>query len=287
MTSDRNARSTMALQPALGEGQTFKVVGIGGVGSIVARYGTVFLASLAESLGVEIRIVLVDGDSFEPGNATRMLFSTLGNKAAVTRAELSEHLMDSRVTLDSVEEYITEENIHRLLHPGDVILLTVDNHATRKLVSDFCSGKGQWSGLNDVCIISGGNDGIGQDSSSRVLQGTFGNCQVYVRKRGGDLCPDLTRHHEEIRSPVDKRPDQLSCVELLESVPQNLFANLMAACTILNSLWLYLCGHGALHYSEIVFDIAKGLMRPLPRPGPVERSPVPSSGGSDSGGVAL
>ena len=118
-------------------------------------------------------------------------------------------------------------------------------------------------------IVTFGSFGVGRDSSGRMLQGTFGNCQVHVRKGGKNLCASLTTHHEEIRNPADKRPDQMNCVEMLESVPQNLFANLMAAACILNSLWLYLCGEGALHYSEIVFDIAKGLMRPLPRPGPV------------------
>ena len=50
------------------------------------------------------------------------------------------------------------------------------------------------------------------------------------------------------------------------SVPQILFANLMTASALLNALWLHLCG--ALHYSELVFDIAEGLMQPLALPGP-------------------
>jgi hypothetical protein len=49
-------------------------------------------------------------------------------------------------------------------------------------------------------------------------------------------------------------------------VPQILFANLMTASAILNAVWLYLCG--ALHYSELCFDIADGVMRPLPLPPP-------------------
>ena len=51
-------------------------------------------------------------------------------------------------------------------------------------------------------------------------------------------------------------------MELLASVPQILFANLMAAACILDALWLHLAG--ALHYSEIAFDVHDGLMRPVP-----------------------
>ena len=62
------------------------------------------------------------------------------------------------------------------------------------------------------------------------------------------------------------RPDEAGCSDELESVPQIVFANLTVASTMLNTYWLYLCG--VLHYPEIVFDIAEGLMRPVPLPLP-------------------
>jgi len=40
-----------------------------------------------------------------------------------------------------------------------------------------------------------------------------------------------------------------------------LFANLQTAAAILNTLWLCLCD--GLHYSEVCFDIADALMRPV------------------------
>ena len=54
---------------------------------------------------------------------------------------------------------------------------------------------------------------------------------------------------------------------MLETTPQIAFTNLTVAVSMLNTLWLYLCG--VLHYPEITFDIAEGLMRPirLPLPG--------------------
>ena len=238
------------LQPDLPENASVKIIGLGGVGSIVARYLAVFLGSLGRSA----RLVLIDGDKFEPSNASRMLFGNCGNKAAVVHEELIGRFADSSLSLDFIEEYVTSENISRLIHAGDCVLLAVDNHATRKLVNDHCAT------LSDICLISGGNDGVEKTAEGRQLRGTFGNSQIYVRCAGKDLTSSLTRFHGEIAQPVDKHPADKNCTELISSVPQILFANLMVASAMLNTLWLHLCG--ATHYSELAFDIADGLMRP-------------------------
>lgn len=252
------------LHPVLAGDQSVKIVGLGGIGSIVARYGAMFLASLAKSANV--RLVLIDGDRFEPGNASRMFFSDCGNKAAVTRDDLLDRFRDSRLALVAIEEYVTEKNVARLFHNGDVIVASVDNHATRKLLSDHCA-----RALDDVVLISGGNDGIGEDSTGTFRRGTYGNCQVYVRHGGEDMSPSLTQYHPEIADPADRLPTDQSCTELLSSVPQLLLTNLAAASAILNALFLHLSG--ALHYSELAFDIADGLMRPLPAPAPRRARP--------------
>lgn len=239
------------LSPRLPENASVKLIGLGGVGSILARYASVFL----HSLGQDVRLVLVDGDAFEHSNATRMLFSEYGNKAAVMRQELLARFTGSTLAVVAVEEYVTPENVARLIHPGDICLLAVDNHATRKLVNDRCAA------LSDTCLISGGNDGVGPDSSGAIRRGTFGNVQVYVRSRGRDLSLPLTRNHPEIQNPEDALPTDLNCTELAASVPQILFANLAVASAMLNTLWLYLCHE--LHYAELAFDIADALMRPV------------------------
>jgi hypothetical protein len=250
------------LNPVLGGDRSIKIVGLGGIGSIVARYGAMFLASLAKEENV--RLVLIDGDAFEPKNSSRMFFSDYGNKAAVTRDDLLDRFADSRLALVAVEEYVTEENLPRLVRNGDIVICSVDNHATRKLLSDHCAK------LDDVVLISGGNDGVGEDSTGKFRRGTYGNCQVYIRRAGEDLSPSLTQNHPEIANPADRLPtDQdpdISCTELLESIPQLLLTNLAAASAILNALCLYLSG--GLHYSELAFDIADGLMQPLPVPAP-------------------
>ena len=248
--SDNNTDVNI-LRPQLPDDSTIKVIGLGGVGGIVARYCSIFLASLQQP----VRLVCIDGDSFEPDNASRMMFSALGNKAVVIINELSDKFIETQLSLLAIEEYVTEENIHNLIQNDDIILLAVDNHATRKLVSDFCSHQ------RSIVLISGGNDGVEISSTGRQLQGTYGNCQVYIRNEGKDISPSLKHYHQEIANPEDVLPDAKSCSELLLSVPQILFTNLATASAILNTFWLYICN--SLPYSELAFDISKGLMRPV------------------------
>ena len=238
--------------PSLAAGATVKVIGLGGVGSIVARYLAVYLAAQNRDL----RLVLVDGDSFEESNGTRMLFSYSGNKAAVVREELVERLEGTQLTIEAIEEYITPENRDSLIREGDIILACLDNHASRLVISQRCEE------LQDVVFLSGGNDGIGLDDEGRPQRGTLGSVQVHLRRAGVDVSPPLTHHHPEIAHPIDKRPDEMSCTEAMVSQPQMLFTNLMTASCILNS-FLLAVSEGALHYSDLSFDTADGFMRPV------------------------
>ena len=62
------------LSPVLAcDGLTVRLIGLGGIGGIVARYTSIFLASLR----CESNLLLIDGDEFEPKNASRMLFQQL------------------------------------------------------------------------------------------------------------------------------------------------------------------------------------------------------------------
>ena len=213
--------------------------------------------------------MLIDGDAFEPQNASRMLFSEHGNKAAVVRDDLTEGLGESYLSIVAVEEYVTPDNLPRLVREGDTVLLAVDNHATRKLVSDHART------LSDVCLVSGGNDGVGPDSAGTVQRGTYGNVQVFVRRAGQDVTPPLTEFHPEIADPADRTPTEVSCTEALASTPQILFANLAVASAILNAFWLHLCD--ALHYPEACLDIHDARMQPMPLPCGLVRSTAGSA----------
>jgi len=234
---------------------TVKIIGLGGVGGLVGRYLFQFMASF----DAPTRLVFIDGDSFEPKNAQRMFFSEEGMKAEVAVKDILALVPESGVSLESIESYVNNDNIKDLLFDGEVIILAVDNHATRKLVSDYCS-----KNLKNFCLISGGNDGAGEDAEGYELRGTYGNVQVHHRKDGVDQTPPITTFHPEIDNPADKLPDDLDCVEALKSTPQILFANIAAASVILNATWLYSCE--SLHYPELCFDIFDGVMRPVPLP---------------------
>ena len=256
-------RSLAPFSPQLPDGVRFKLIGAGGTGGIVARYGLMFVAALANSQRCNASFSILDGDDFQDSNRSRMNFSHDGNKAAVLCDDLIDLVIESSVTLTAVEEFVTADNLPRLFHNGDIILLTVDNHATRKLVSKFCEHE-----LDEFALFSCGNDGIEEDSSGRALRGTYGNCQIYLQGRYES--PSLTRYHPEIDNPVDKLPTDIKhCTDIMASTPQILFANLAAASSLLNALWLFLCDR--LHYSELAFDIADGKMQPLPIPKPTAK----------------
>ncbi len=240
------------LIPEMPENCAFKLIGLGGVGSIVARYLALFLASQNRSA----RLVLVDGDAFEPGNGSRMIFARFGNKAAVVRDELLERCGETLLSILACQEFVTPASADKLLHENDVVLLCVDNHATRKLVSRHCTER-----LQNFCLISAGNDGVGNDSFGRYRRGTYGNVQIHRRREGIDLSPSIETFHPEIENPPDHIPGEAGCAEMMLSVPQILFTNLMTASSMLNALFLSLCG--ALHYSELCFDLYEGLMRPM------------------------
>jgi molybdopterin/thiamine biosynthesis adenylyltransferase len=245
---------TDSLRPRLPEGVTCRVIGLGGIGQIVAVHLARFLSSLRRTA----TLVLIDGDRFEQGNESRMRVPDyFANKAEALHAELAESCAAGDVTVAAIGEYVTPDNVSRLVRsgPGESVLLCVDNHATRKLVAAHAAR------LRDIVLVSGGNDGVGPDGSGAVRSGTAGNVQVYVRAAGADRTPRLTAFHPEIADPPDRRPDEAGCVELAVSAPQLLFANLCAASCMLSTWWLHACG--GLDYSELVFDIRKGRTAPL------------------------
>lgn len=256
-TKQGPGRCRAGLEPHPEDLGAVKLIGLGGTGGIVARYLVMYLAAL----DLPVRVVFVDGDEFEPQNAERMFFSRFGNKASVVQEDLAPMLGDAPITLAAVEQFVTPENIAGLLHDGDLVMLAVDNHATRKLVAQHCAHD-----LSDVCLISAGNDGVGEDSLGRVVSGTYGNVQVHRRRGGRDQTPSLFAYHPEIESPADRLPSDLSCSEAIHSVPQIVFANLAAASAMLNAFYLHVCRE--LEYAEVCFDIRDALMRPLELPVP-------------------
>lgn len=225
------------------------VIGLGGIGSILATYLTMFLAALRDST---VRMLLIDGDAFEERNRERMDVPELGNKATAWCRVLLGKFGRPRLSIRPVDSFVRTDNVEQIISERDVCFACVDNHATRKLVSDRCQM------LSDIVLISGGNDGV--EGGQR---GTYGNVQVFRRRGGVEMSPPLTRFHPEIREPSDKVPE-VSCADLAATTaPQILFANLAAASAMLNALYRILrVDQKDPMYAEACFDILEAKMVP-------------------------
>jgi len=214
------------------------IIGLGGIGSILCGRLGRFLNYSRELRTANV--ALVDGDEYEDKNYERQEFSSIGNKAKSKSIDLKMKYPALNVTAHEV--FVNDTTAADTIKEGSVVLLCVDNHKTRKIVSNYCQQ------LQDVTLISGGNDFID------------GNVQIYVRKGGKDLTPDLCSYHPEIANPDDKLPEEMSCEELANSSPQLYFANLGAATLMCWAFYNFVVTGQALegdgpYISDAYFDI--------------------------------
>ena len=207
------------------------IVGLGGVGTILAERLCRFLNF---SQDYKSSILLIDGDKYEPKNYERQEFIGIGNKAETKAHELASRFKD--IEFDVFDAYINEDNVQDVIGENTVVFICVDNHKSRMVINNYCKT------LNDVTVVSGGNEL------------TDGNAQLYVRKGGKDLTPDLCAYHPEIANPEDKLPDEMSCEELSVSEPQLYFTNLGVA-TLMCWLFYNSVVKGQHERSEVYFDI--------------------------------
>lgn len=217
-----------------------KIIGLGGIGNCVVP----ILARFLNFDQPDATLTLIDGDVFVEHNQRRQHFDRLGNKAEVTK-EWLEGLFPE-LCFRAEPEFVTRDNLPRLVYNGDIVFLCVDNHASRKMVSDHGEN------LSDVVILSGGNEV------------THGNVQIFIRRNGENITPPLANElHPEIVKPADMHPLAAGCMQMLPETPQVIFANNTAATILLNAFYAYL--QGAPMDGEIYFDILGGSVRPANR----------------------
>lgn len=209
------------------------IIGLGGVGSILSERLCRFL-NFSKDLSADI--LLVDGDEYEAKNFERQEFIRMGNKADIKATELT--MKFPNIRFDIFETFISKDNVGEVIMEGDIVFLCVDNHKSRMIVSNYCKE------LKNITLISGGNEY------------TDGNVQIYLRKGGKDLTPDLCAYHPEIENPDDKLPDEMSCQELSESEPQLYFTNLGVA-TFMCWAFYNVVVKEEYERSEVYFDILK------------------------------
>ena len=215
------------------------MIGLGGIGGAL----TDPLCRYLEHSGQIKQVKLIDGDRYEARNSERQQAVVGQNKAEAWAKRLSGSFRN--LTVSAVGSFITPDNIRLHLTDNSIIMLGVDNHATRLLVQEHCSK------LRNVVLISGGNDYYD------------GNVQVFAKKNGRVLLQPISRFHPEIEFPADRRPDELGCDEELPASPQLLFTNFMAASLMLNELYLVL--QDQFPHSEVYFDIRANTARSITR----------------------
>lgn len=221
-----------------------KVIGAGGIGSHLLEPLARYLSYTPDN----IEITVIDGDQFEDRNRERQRFANAANKATETVNQLSQQF--TKIHFRAKAEYITDENVVASVRENDIVFLCVDNHATRKLVSDRCQE------LDNVVLISGGNDY------------TDGNVIVYIRKDGKDVTKAPTALYPKIAKPEDKNPGTLTaterqgCEQEARTNPQLLFTNLAIASCMCNCYYAY--EQGKAGFEQVYIDILTQRMRPSP-----------------------
>lgn len=221
-----------------------KVIGLGGIGSYLVEP----LSRYLNHSGDQIEITVVDGDTYEEKNRNRQQFDRLDKKATVTAERLQKSF--PRVHFRSKAEYITEDNVIPTIRENDVVFLCVDNHKTRKIVSDRCQE------LDNVVLISGGNDY------------TDGNVIYYKRVDGEDVTKAPSELYPSIANPVDKNPGELSeeerqgCARETETNPQLLFTNLAIASAMCNVFYAH--DQNKAKFEQVYLDILTQNMRYTP-----------------------
>lgn len=222
------------------------VVGLGGIGSHLIEPLARYLNAQEE---LETQLILADGDTYSLENQERqkMVEEDAGkNKAEVQAARLKP--VFPKLSILILSRYIAEENVREIITEGSCIFSCVDNHATRKIISDAVLR------LNNGLLISGGNN---YDD---------GNIQVFWRTNRRCKTPPLDKHHPEIKYPQDQNPAELSCEELarLPHSNQIIMANLTVACLMLNAYHTIITTE-RIPYGEVYFDITENKVNPRPR----------------------
>lgn len=211
------------------------IIGLGGIGCVLAEHLCRILAFGSPFRGIEIiKVILIDGDTYQFRNAERQSFDRIGNKAIVQAELLSKKF--PRILFGAIPCFVGEKNSEReiavesVVKDSRIVFLAPDNGKTRKLVNDHSAT------LRNVVLISGGNDIVD------------GYAHVYIRKDGKDITPPLTYMNPSISEPKDKSPAEMGCAELMEAKPQLYLANLDVAQAML-----------ILFYSFVTTPINKGL----------------------------
>ena len=139
--ADMDARYTRNL-PALTEEECallrkkrILVVGCGGLGGhIIDQLARIGIGSLR----------VVDGDVFEETNLNRQLLSSVPVLGVSKAKAAADHIarVNPEITVEAVEDFLTEENASDILEGCDIVLDALDNIPSRKVLASACEDAG-------------------------------------------------------------------------------------------------------------------------------------------------
>jgi len=141
-----------------------------------------------------------------------------------------------------------------------VVFMAVDNFKSRYEIAKYVEG------FDNVLLLNGGNSK------------TYGHVTVYERSKGKNLDPALYEVYENIRPDIDKRPDELGCVQVAPQHDQLAVTNAFIADVML-SRFLKWARKGLteevtsddgktmkVRYNEVLIDIDRPSVVPIYHP---------------------
>lgn len=201
-----------------------------GLGGIFEGYMPFVLLLWQTKIACFPNISLVDGKIFDAHHEKRQHVRVHRAKAEDRRDVWQAAYPDA--PLRAYPVYLDPQNIGDFIADGSIVLLSPDNHATRRLVSSHVEQ------LQNVLLIAGGNDAIDRVADTDGNQGTV---IVHCKLGGVDLTSPITVHHPEIREPTDRLPSTMGCIEQAQAgQPQILATNLAVGHAMYQMLHRYL-----------------------------------------------
>lgn len=195
----------------------FVMIGAGGTGTHLLRPLVAYLRATYPDGDWLLHIM--DGDAVEPKNLERQLFSPAAVTMNKANAAASEMADDGHVR--AIPDYLSEENMARIIQENDTILICVDNFTVRKRIEDHCLT------LSNITVINGGNEKYS------------GSVQLWVRENGENKTPRLSYMHPEVAVKVGEDRAEMTCAQAaaLPGGEQTLIANALTAVYMLTALW--------------------------------------------------
>ena len=207
--SSAKGRSPIAREAPL----HIKVIGVGSIAHCLLPTLCRYLNFNSDTFP-NVQISLIDGGRFEESHRHQQDFAKVGPKACIIAEAYQEQFPQVKIFDHPV--YLDDQNAVQFIQENDVVLLCVDNHKSRKLVSDRAEQ------LSNVTIISGGCDW------------TQGNVLAHIRRADKNLTPPLAnKYHPEILNPTDKHPGEIAEEHNHLPEPQLLITNNYIAANML------------------------------------------------------